>query len=167
MALTPETLTRHELAGLQVAVVDAPNPDLVGITGRVVRETMRTLCVAGAETSGDGPSVADGSNNGPSVADTSDDGRNGVEEVRVRQVPKRGSTFEFELPAGSPERTDEAAGVAKAPGTAPELRSDTAGGFDAGQSGRCQGAAYVTVDGTRLLSRPARRTEQTGDSLWR
>ena len=143
MALTPETLTRHELAGLRVAVVDAPNPDLVGIEGRVVRETMRTLCVAGDDAPGNGPSSsADGS--------------------RVRQVPKRGSTFEFELP-----RTDEAAGVAKAPGTASELRSETAGGFEAGQSGRCQGAAYVTVDGTRLLSRPALRTEKRGDSLWR
>jgi len=40
---TPETLTRHELAGLQAAVVDAANPDLVGVAGRVVRETRSTL----------------------------------------------------------------------------------------------------------------------------
>jgi ribonuclease P protein subunit POP4 len=138
MALTPETLTRHELNGLRVAVADAPNPDLVGTAGRVVGETMRTLRVES-------------------------------DESRVKQVPKRGSTFEFELPFGgdAPECTDEAADAAKASGTASKLRSETAGGSTPGQSGRCQGAAYVTVDGTRLLSRPALRTEKTGDSLWR
>ena len=148
MALTPETLTRHELNGLRVAVADAPNPDLVGICGRVVGETMRTLRVVVG----------------------SDDGRDtSVDESRVKQVPKRGSTFEFELPPQdtTPGCTDEAADAAKASGTASKLRSETAGGFEAGQSGRCQGVAYVTVDGTRLLSRPALRTEKTGDSLWR
>jgi ribonuclease P protein subunit POP4 len=142
MALTPETLTRHELNGLRVAVADAPNPDLVGIAGRIVGETMRTLRVA---VGGSGS------------------------QSRVKQVPKRGSTFEFELPSegDAPECTDEAAGAGKASGTASKLRSETAGRFEAGQSGRCQGAAYVTVDGTRLLSRPALRTEKTGDSLWR
>ena len=156
MALTPETLTRHELNGLRVAVADAPNPDIVGIAGRIIGETMRTLRVAVG--SGDG---RDG---------VSTDGRDtSVDESRVKQVPKRGSTFEFELPSGgdAPTCTDEAADAAKAPGTASELRSETAGVTDAGQSGRCQGVAYVTVDGTRLLSRPALRTEKTGDSLWR
>ncbi|MFW6382761.1 MAG: ribonuclease P protein component 1 [Haloferacaceae archaeon] len=155
MALTPETLTRHELNGLRVAVADAPNPDLVGICGRVVGETMRTLRVAvGSED-----------------ASASSERRDGVsvDDSRVKQVPKRGSTFEFELPFGgdAPECTDEAADAAKASGTASKLRSETAGGEAAGQSGRCQGAAYVTVDGTRLLSRPALRTEKRGDSLWR
>ncbi len=156
MALTPETLTRHELNGLRVAVVDAPNPDLVGTCGRVVGETMRTLRVAA------GSAVAPGDG-------VSADGRDRVDESRVKQVPKRGSTFEFELPlqGDAPECTDEAADAEKASGTASELRSETAGRFEAGQSGRCQGAAYVTVDGTRLLSRPALRTEKRGDSLWR
>ncbi|MFC6875237.1 ribonuclease P protein component 1 [Halobellus marinus] len=167
MALTPETLTRHELNGLRVAVADAPNPDLVGICGRVVGETMRTLRVAVSDCDGPAP-----------------DGRSDC--TRVKQVPKRGSTLEFELPArgGTPgpkaTDTDEAADAAKASGTASELRSDTAGGLEAGQSGRpaaddaaaspsgtCEGAAYVTVDGTRLLSRPALRTEKAGDTLWR
>ena len=150
MALTPETLTRHELTGLRVAVADAPNPDLVGTCGRVVGETLRTLRVEGGDASGDGRATSAG-------------------ESRVKQVPKRGSTLEFELPSGgdTPECTDEAADAAKASGTASQLRSETAGRFEAGQSGRCQGAAYVTVDGTRLLSRPALRTEKTGDSLWR
>jgi ribonuclease P protein subunit POP4 len=47
--MTPESLVRHELAGLDVAVDDAPNPDLVGIAGRVVDETMQTLLVATSE----------------------------------------------------------------------------------------------------------------------
>ncbi|GGJ13184.1 ribonuclease P [Halobellus salinus] len=152
MALTPETLTRHELNGLRVAVADAPNPDLVGVAGRVVGETMRTLRVAagGDSASGDGPDASE-------------------TESRVKQVPKRDSTFEFELPSkgDAPECTDEAADAAKASGTASKRRSETAGRFEAGQSGRCQGVAYVTVDGARLLSRPALRTEKTGDSLWR
>ncbi|ELZ93994.1 ribonuclease P subunit P29 [Haloferax mucosum ATCC BAA-1512] len=143
MPLTPETLTRHELNGLHVEVVDAANADLVGIAGRIVVETMHTLMV--------------------------DDGS------RVRQVPKRGATFEFEIP-----RTDEAADATKASGTTSKLRSDTTGGFDASQSGRhadsssaashsgnCEGVAYVTVDGAQLLSRPALRTETIGDSKWR
>jgi ribonuclease P protein subunit POP4 len=47
--MTPETLVRHELAALEVAVADSPNPDLVGLSGRVVDETMRTLLVATGE----------------------------------------------------------------------------------------------------------------------
>ncbi|MFB6092205.1 MAG: ribonuclease P protein component 1 [Haloquadratum sp.] len=173
MALTPETLLRHELNGLRLAVVDAPNPDLVGICGRVVGETMRTLRVDVSGSAAEADAAAAAAAAAPARA-------------RVKQVPKRDSTFEFELPAraGTPgtARTDEAADAAKASGTASKLRSDTAGGFDAGQSGRptgetpaasrtpsgnCEGAAYVTVDGTRLLSRPALRTEKAGDSLWR
>ena len=45
MALTPETLPRHELAGLPVTVVDSTDPGRVGTDGTVVRETMRTLVV--------------------------------------------------------------------------------------------------------------------------
>ncbi|MFO7927252.1 MAG: ribonuclease P protein component 1 [Halobacteriota archaeon] len=44
--MTPESLVRHELAGLHVTVADASNPDLVGISGRVRDETMKTLLVA-------------------------------------------------------------------------------------------------------------------------
>jgi ribonuclease P protein subunit POP4 len=123
MPLTPETLARHELVGLPVRVADAPNPDLVGIEGRVVRETMRTLVlVVGDESTG---------------------------ASRVRQVPKSGSTFEFAL-------TDEAAATREGAGTA----------FDPSETDG-ETVAYVTVDGARLLSRPALRTETTGDSKWR
>ncbi len=45
MALTPETLARHELIGLDVRVVAASNPDLIGLEGEVVTETTRTLGV--------------------------------------------------------------------------------------------------------------------------
>jgi len=69
MALTPETLPRHELNGLRVAVVDAANPDLVGIAGRVVLESKSTLHV--------------------------EDVRDG--ESRVRQVPKESAVFEFAI----------------------------------------------------------------------
>jgi len=125
MALTPETLPRHELNGLTVTVVDAANPDLVGIAGRVVVETTNTLHVdpvPAGEAAGD---------------------------ARVRQVPKRGTTFEFRL-------TDETADPAKGSGTASEPDHPTG-----------EDAAHVTVDGARLLSRPALRTETTGDSKWR
>ena len=44
--MTPESLVRHELAGLDVEVAESPNPDLVGVAGRVVDETTSTLLVA-------------------------------------------------------------------------------------------------------------------------
>ena len=47
--MTPESLVRHELAGLDVEVVESPNPDLVGIAGRVVDETTNTLLVAAGD----------------------------------------------------------------------------------------------------------------------
>ena len=121
MALTPETLPRHELVGLHVEVVEATNADLVGIEGRVVRETAHTLSIE---------SLAEGDR-----------------EPRVRQVPKAEATFEFAL-------TDEAAGDRKAPGTASEPSDDG------------EAVAYVTVDGARLLSRPAERTETRGETTW-
>ena len=124
MALTPETLPRHELCGLSVRVVESTDPGREGVAGEVVRETMRTLCVA---DEGDG-------------------------SEGVTQVPKAGTTFEFRLDR------DEAAAAREGAGTASQLPSETAGPR-AGQSGGCEGAAYVTVDGEVLLSRPALRTE--------
>jgi ribonuclease P protein subunit POP4 len=109
MPLTPETLPRHELVGLDVEVVSAANPDLEAVAGEVVLETTKTL---GIERSEGGRS----SNRG---------------EARVSHVPKADATFEFRLPAGT--------------GT----------------------QSVVTVEGERLVARPARRTEQTGDSKWR
>jgi len=45
MPLTPETLTRHELVGLDVEVVAASNPDAIGISGEVVMETTQLLTI--------------------------------------------------------------------------------------------------------------------------
>src|SRR6056297_3796835 len=46
MPRTPETLTRHELIGLPLRVADAASADYVGLSGRVVGETMNTLVVS-------------------------------------------------------------------------------------------------------------------------
>ncbi|WP_254524877.1 ribonuclease P protein component 1 [Natrinema caseinilyticum] len=153
MALTPETLPRHELNGLPVRIVESDDSSRVGLTGRVVIETTKTLSIEIRE--------------------------NG--ESRVVMVPKSGSTFEFAI-------TDEAADSAKESGTASKLADTQPGGFErsetadraggdaAGHRGDDSGrnhrhaagedVAYVTVDGSRLLSRPARRTETSGDSPW-
>jgi ribonuclease P protein subunit POP4 len=83
MPLTPETLPRHELAGLRVRVAAADNPDLVGIEGTVVAETTQTLTV---EEEGEGSDRARRQHQ--------------RQRQRQRQVPKAGTTFEFELPGG-------------------------------------------------------------------
>ncbi|AGB30794.1 ribonuclease P protein component 1 [Natrinema pellirubrum DSM 15624] len=151
MALTPETLPRHELNGLPVRVVESDDSSRVGIEGRVVIETTKTLSI---EVRTDG-------------------------ESRVVMVPKSGSTFEFAI-------TDDAADPAKGSGTASKLADTQPGAAEqsvaldraAGDAGSHRGdperdhraagedVAYVTVDGSRLLSRPARRTETNGDSPW-
>ncbi|SEW08425.1 ribonuclease P protein component 1 [Natrinema salifodinae] len=153
MALTPETLPRHELNGLPVRVVESDDASREGLAGRVVIETTKTLSI-----------------------EIRDNG-----ESRVVMVPKSGSTFEFAI-------TDDAADLAKRSGTASKLadtepdsaessdESDRAGGDAAGCRGdgpsrdhrhaAGEDVAYVTVDGSRLLSRPARRTETSGDSPW-
>ncbi|WP_254768878.1 ribonuclease P protein component 1 [Salinilacihabitans rarus] len=153
MALTPETLPRHELNGLPVRVVESDDPGREGIEGRVVVETTNTLSIEVCA-----PPEAERWR-GDETADQREDC-----ESRVVTVPKSGSTFEFAI-------TDDAADLAKGSGTASELadtepaaapedRSSTA----ADSAG--EGVAYVTVDGSRLLSRPARRTETRGDSPW-
>ncbi len=144
MALTPETLPRHELNGLPVRVVESDDPGRVGIEGRVVIETTKTLSIESQDRD------------------------------RVLTVPKSGSVFEFAI-----VDTDDAAGDEKSPGTASKLANtqpvddvfadradDTVGDRDRHDHGAGEGVAYVTVDGSRLLSRPARRTETNGDSPW-
>ncbi|WP_135664099.1 ribonuclease P protein component 1 [Halorhabdus rudnickae] len=56
---------------------------------------------------------------------------------RTWQVPKAAVTFEFELPDGAGDDPDSGA------------------------------STVVTVEGVRLVARPARRTERRGDSTWR
>ena len=159
MPLTPETLTRHELIGLPLRVADAPNPDLVGLSGRVVSETMQTFVV--------------------------------VTDSGEKRLPKAGTTFEVVVPTADQTagNTDEAAvagvadatathlGVQPTTGSPSELGEDTAGvrprqSWPSGCSanpfvGGCEGGVYLTVDGSTLCSRPAARTERTGDSKWR
>jgi len=177
MALTPETLPRHELNGLRVRVVDAADPGLIGIEGRVVVETTNTLHVDGVRR----------------VTGTPSAGGDGDRERRVRQLPKRGTTFEFALTdetadgheASSSDQEDaregsgtttELPGGAGADPDADATGSDRAGearaasGDAAGTAAPVAGGedvAYVTVAGARLVSRPAERTERDGDSIWR
>lgn len=79
--------------------------------------------------------------------------------ARKRRVPKVGSVFEFELGPAT-LGTDEAAARREPAGTATDR-----------STAERTGAAHVTVDGGRLLSRPARRTEDgptpDGDDRWR
>jgi ribonuclease P protein subunit POP4 len=121
MVLAPETLVGHELIGLPVRVAASTDPTRVGIEGRVVDETTKTLLV-----------------------ETRDSG--------VKQVPKAGAEFTFAL-------IDEAAASAKDAGSVPEPARL------AGPAG--EATASVTVDGARLLSRPARRTVSGDGSQWR
>ena len=113
MPLTPESLPRHELVGLDAEIVSADNEDLVGLAGDVVTETTKTLGIQ--------------------------------RDDRVSHVPKAGTTFEFEWEVRRTSDSDAAQRAAESGG----------------------GHQVVTVDGDRLVARPARRTEQTGDSKWR
>jgi len=132
MALTPETLVRHELAGLHARVVDATNPDLVDIQGRVRRETTNTLVIA--------------------------DSRDGASRV----VPKAEATFEFAF-ATTDEAAGDHAGPRHARGNARKSPGIT---FEPVGAPAGEDVTYVTVDGRRLRSRPARRTQTRGDSTW-
>ena len=67
---TAETLVRHELNGLQVRVVEAADPGVTGIRGRVVVETANTLHVEDRSRGG------------------------------LVQVPKHDAVFEFTLDDG-------------------------------------------------------------------
>jgi ribonuclease P protein subunit POP4 len=41
--ITPQNIIRHELVGLRVKVVQSSNRELIGIEGRVVDETKKTI----------------------------------------------------------------------------------------------------------------------------
>jgi ribonuclease P protein subunit POP4 len=140
MALTPETLVRHELIGLGARVAAADDRGRVGTAGRVVGETERTLRI---ETR----SREDGG------------------ESRTEQVPKAGATFEFALAGERVAPTDLApAGPAAGDGAATAAGS---AGDAATESEDGDEATYVTIEGERLAGNPARRTERRGDSKWR
>jgi len=81
MPVTPASLVRHELVGLEVSVTAASNPDLLAIDGEVVLETTKTV---GIQTDASVESAAG-----------DEDGSD-----RVSHVPKDGTTFTFVLPSG-------------------------------------------------------------------
>lgn len=68
MPVGPKNIILHELVGLKARVINAPDPSLIGLEGRVVDETMNTLLL---ET-----------------------------EKGEKRVPKRYTTFLFQLPDG-------------------------------------------------------------------
>jgi len=158
MPLTPETLTRHELIGVPIRVADAPNPDLVGLSGRVVSETMQTFVVA----------TDSGEKRVPKVGTT-------FEMALVPTADQTAGDTDEAAAAGVAEDTHS--GVRPTAGSPFELGEDTAGvrprqSWPSGCSanpvaGGCEDGVYVTVDGHTLCARPAARTERTGDSKWR
>ena len=92
--ILPENLSRHELIGLETQIVAASNSSLIGISGHIVDETMKTFQIE---------------NHG-----------------QTQMVPKSGTTFEVKLPDGT----------------------------------------YAVVEGKHLISRPSRRTQKAGGSIW-
>ena len=73
------------------------------------------------------------------------------DDGRERQVPKKGATFEFVLPAGDGENGDDSEGS--------ENSENGNGNGDE--------RTYVTVEGDLLRANPARRTERKERSKWR
>ena len=160
MPLTPETLTRHELIGVPLRVADAPNPDLVGLSGRIVSETMRTFVVATDSGEKRVPKAGttfelalDVSAADQTAGDTDEAAAAGVADATAGLTarPDAGSPFELgEDTAGVRPRQSWPSGCSANPFT-----------------GGCEGGVYVTVDGHTVCARPAARTERTGDSKWR
>ncbi|RLE63875.1 MAG: ribonuclease P protein subunit [Thermoprotei archaeon] len=49
MRITPRNILRHELIGLGVEVLESTHPGYVGISGRIIYETMKTLTIEDKE----------------------------------------------------------------------------------------------------------------------
>lgn len=45
MAITPKNVIRHELIGLNARVIKAKNPVNIGIKGKIINETYKTLVI--------------------------------------------------------------------------------------------------------------------------
>ena len=166
MPRTPETLTRHELIGLPVRVADAASADTVGISGPVVSETMGTLVV----------STNSGSKRVPKAGSVFEFRLGADGESTAKQGAGVHTNEAAEVGVGDQPAADSQTGGRKDSGSSSKLGKETAGvrprqsfpsECSVNQQGGCQGGVYVTVDGSRLLSRPAERTERTGDSKWR
>jgi len=92
--ILPENLSRHELIGLEAQVAAVSNQSHIGISGRIIDETMKTFQIENHD--------------------------------QTQMVPKSGTTFEVKLPGGD----------------------------------------YAVVEGNHLISRPSRRTQKAGGSIW-
>ncbi len=156
MPLTPENLTRHELNGLLVRVADAPNPDLVGIEGRVVAETQGTLSVASDSRVRQVPKA--GSTFEFALTDES------AETERVSGTASKPASETAGVRSGQSDAVSEP----RSEGSRTSSDCTSEGHLEARRtsSGGGEGVAYVTVDGERLLSRPELRTENTGETTW-
>ncbi len=51
MAVTPYSILRHELVGLQAKVEGSPDRSLVGLSGKITDETQKTLTLTGLKGS--------------------------------------------------------------------------------------------------------------------
>jgi ribonuclease P protein subunit POP4 len=58
MPITPETVARHELVGLDVEIRSASSPDLIGLSGECVMETTRMLGIESGDRVRDVPKEA-------------------------------------------------------------------------------------------------------------
>ena len=45
MVITPKNLSKHELIGLKIEVVQSTDPSQVGLTGHVIGETRNTIII--------------------------------------------------------------------------------------------------------------------------
>ena len=77
------------------------------------------------------------------------------DDGRERQVPKKGATFEFVLPAGDGENDDDSE----------SSENSENGDGDGNENG--DERTYMTVEGDLLRANPARRTERKERSKWR
>ncbi|MFW6382798.1 MAG: ribonuclease P protein component 1 [Haloferacaceae archaeon] len=167
MPRTPENITRHELIGLPIRVVDAASADLVGVRGRVVDETMQTIVVS-----------TDSGDKRVPKAEAVFEFALGEESAADQSAADTDTNEAAEVGAGDHSAPDSPRGGRKGSGSSSELGEETAGVRPRQSSpsersvtpvgrGGCEGEVYVTVDGGRLLSRPADRSKRTGDSKWR
>ncbi len=147
--LTPETLTRHELVGLPVRVVDADSDAHVGIAGRVLDETFGTLVVR----------TGSGDKRVPKSGATFEFGVVETPTARTDEAAGDGAS-----PGSASQLGSDTTGVRprqSGPSATGGLTADAAS-----RRGECKDVVYVTVDGTQLRDRPAERTER-GVTQWR
>jgi ribonuclease P protein subunit POP4 len=139
MTLAPGTLPRHELVGLQAEVVEAADREMVGIAGEIVTETTKTLAIEGSRVGR--PSGAQPNEEAVSARPNGERPRNG-----------EAATERSEGAVESERAADRVWHVPKADVTLVIT-------LPSGEA--------VTVEGDVLVARPARRTEDIGDTQWR